>query len=451
MTETASTPRATIRLALLVELGLFVRVLAADAATWAAARRGVRWLFPDTDLYWRLGEAIRLGAPYEVSQWGVPHFALRAPGYPLFLAACQGLFGDRTLPARLVQAALGASCIWVVYRLVRRVVNGAPEPDTSSQFGGERADPGSTPSRCSLGTPALIAAALVAVEPYTVATSAVLLSEALFLPLMLLGLWGLSVIWSPSAEQGRAQGYFLKAVATGVAWGAAVLTKPSWALFPPLALGAWVAFAGVGWRPRGRALAGSLAVVLGLSAIMAPWWVRNERVFGRFVPTALWSGASLYDGLNPRATGASDMSFLNEPEVRALHEEAQDAILSARALAFARGIPFGCSNWRRSRRRGTGPPGRTSKRSRSPWVALASALVVVPLYVLAIVGAWDRRRDPRALMILAAPVLYFAAIHMVFVSSIRYRIPGFVPALGLVAIGLKKTHAKSQSRKGRPE
>ena len=72
---------------------------------------------------------------------------------------------------------------------------------------------------------------------------------------------------------------------------------------------------------------------------MAPWWVRNARVYGRFVPTALWTGASLYDGLNPRATGASDMEFLAEPEFWPLGEEAQDAALARRALAFARRHP----------------------------------------------------------------------------------------------------------------
>ena len=56
------------------------------------------------------------------------------------------------------------------------------------------------------------------------------------------------------------------------------------------------------------------------SSSMAPWWVRNARVYGRFVPTALWMGASLYDGLNPAATGASDMRFLDEPEIWPLDE-----------------------------------------------------------------------------------------------------------------------------------
>ena len=54
----------------------------------------------------------------------------------------------------------------------------------------------------------------------------------------------------------------------------------------------------------------------------------------------------------------------------------------------------------------------------------ASTLLVVPLYLLLLVGAWIRRYDLRAWLLLVGPVLYFLALHLVFVSSIRYRIPG---------------------------
>jgi hypothetical protein len=38
-------------------------------------------------------------------------------------------------------------------------------------------------------------------------------------------------------------------------------------------------------------------------------------------------------------------------------------------------------------------------------------------------------------VLLAGPVVYFALIHMVFVSSIRYRVPALVPAFGLAGLG----------------
>ena len=65
----------------------------------------------------------------------------------------------------------------------------------------------------------------------------------------------------------------------------------------------------------------------------------EREIYGRFVPTALWMGASLYDGLNPNATGASDMSFLGDREIWPLDEQDQDAELSRRAIAFARENP----------------------------------------------------------------------------------------------------------------
>lgn len=414
-------PRTRELAARWVELGLGLRVLAACAVQWLATRRGTRCLFPDTNIYWLLAQALRRGESYEVSQWGIPHFALRAPGYPAFLALLQAAFGDRTMPVRLAQALIGAGGIVVLARLVDRL---APAPGEAN---------GPAPPRWA--TPALVAAALAAVDPYTVGFTVVLLSEALFLPLMLLGLWGLSALW-PGRDQAPAPRFALAALGTGVAWGAAILTKPSWALFPPAALAAWVLAS-----PRGRrrrAALGALVVALGLAAIMAPWWARNARLYGRFVPTALWTGASLYDGLNPRADGSSDMSFLDAPEWQPLDEEAQDARLTTRALDFARTHPRRALELAAIKAARYWSPWPNAETANAPPLRLAFALWVLPIYALVLRGAWDRRRDPRALVLLAGPVLYFAAIHMVFVSSIRYRVPGLVPAFGLAGIALSR-------------
>src|SRR4029434_772606 len=65
---------------------------------------------------------------------------------------------------------------------------------------------------------------------------------------------------------------------------------------------------------------------------MLPWWVRNYLVAGRFVPTSLQVGASLYDGLSPTATGASDMRFV--PQVIAERRGADAQSIAAHAELF---------------------------------------------------------------------------------------------------------------------
>ena len=163
-------------------------------------------LFPDTNIYWELARAIRAGGPYEYVEWGdIPHFAIRTPGYPLFLAACQAVFGERTLPVRLVQAALGTLCVYLVYRLARQLVPAAirasrpPRPDDSG------------PSRSS-------PAAVAAINPHYLMMSALVLSEAAFEPLMLAALLGVAVLWPAHGSRRRAD----RGAATGWSrWAAA--------------------------------------------------------------------------------------------------------------------------------------------------------------------------------------------------------------------------------------
>jgi 4-amino-4-deoxy-L-arabinose transferase-like glycosyltransferase len=401
-----------------------LRVLAAIVVQWFTRRRGTLCVFPDTQIYWHLARTIREGAPFEVVEWGdLPRFALRTPGYPLFLAACQLVFGERVLPVRLVQAALGTWCVWLVARLTAEVT-------------------GDEASRGRLGTVPLLAAGLAAFEPSFVVTAALVLSEAVFIPLMLVSLWGLAVLW-PAASAGPPRRGGLWALATGLASGAAVLVRPSWALCVPALLLTWIVLSGRGRRAGARK--GALLVGLGVVLVMAPWWLRNARIYGRFVPTALWAGASLYDGLNPRATGASDMDdFMAAPDVWPLDEETQDAELRRRALAFVRAHPGRTLELAAIKLARFWSPWPNTEQFRSPMVNLAGAAVTVPLYVLLAHGAWDRRRDPRALVLLAGPLVYFCALHMVFASSMRYRIPAAVPALGLAAIGARRLFENSK-------
>jgi 4-amino-4-deoxy-L-arabinose transferase-like glycosyltransferase len=385
----------------LVVAGFLVRAVGALAVDRVMAGRPGHDLFPDTEIYWYLGHAIRTGRPFSVPQPGGLHHALRTPGYPLFLAFMQTLFGNLILPIRLIQAALGASTVAMAAGLVGQMRDGRRV--------------------------ALLAAGLVAFEPYGAAISVVLLSEAIFIPLMMLGLWGLAALWNDPAR--RRRGWI--AAGTGLAMGAAILVKPSWALFPPLALTAWLLAS-----RRKPAVISAGIVVGGVVLIMMPWWVRNAAIYGRFVPTALWAGASLYDGLNPRATGASDMEFLNRPPFRDLDEVRQDRALTHASLTFVRQQPRRAWSLGLVKFLRYWSPWPNEASFRSTGAVIAGAAVEVPLFLLMAVGVWIVRRDVLALTILAGPIVYFLLIHMVFVSSVRYRIPGSVPAMGLAATAL---------------
>jgi 4-amino-4-deoxy-L-arabinose transferase-like glycosyltransferase len=419
-------------LALVLEVALGLRVAAADAVEWFVRSRGPARLdlFPDTDIYWELARAIRAGGPYEYVEWGdIPHFAIRTPGYPLLLAACQALFGERTLPVRLVQAVLGTLCVYLVYHLARQVV--LTEADRA-------ADDAISPQ--GRWTVPLIAAAIAAVNPHYLVMSSLVLSEAAFEPLMLATLLGVAALWPRRRDAGgtgSVAGWRFLAIAmgSGAAAGAAVLVRPSWAPFVPGMLAAWI-FAGR-LAGQGRdAVRGAVVVAVGLVLIMAPWWIRNARTYGRFVPTALWLGASLYDGINPRATGASEMiPFLRDPEIWPLDEQDQDAELTRRAIAFARDEPGRVLELALIKVGRYWSPWTNAEGFRSWGLAVVGAVVELPVLGLMALGLWRRRRDPRAWVLLAGPVLYFCALHAVFASSMRYRIPGEMPALGLTAIG----------------
>jgi hypothetical protein len=69
----------------------------------------------------------------------------------------------------------------------------------------------------------------------------------------------------------------------------------------------------------------------------------------------------------------------------------------------------------------------------SRWLRLILALTYTPVMVLALIGVWRfARRDwPHLLCVL--PALYFTCLHVVFVSSIRYRQPAMLPLIVLAA------------------
>lgn len=417
-------------------IGGFVTLFAVALALRLAA--GVWWQsrladaqsfgFSDSHSYWELARSIAEGKPYQFDSPDAKLF--RTPGYPAVLAPLFLMWGGEppVWAARAESAVLGTLGVGAVYLL------GALAFD---------------------GRVGYLAAWLAAVLPGSVGLGVYVLSEAAFAPLLVLNAALVVAAWRATS---RSVALSLALAAGGCA-AAATLMRPSWLLFTPMAIVAGALF----FPPRGRQLLLGTAMVAGLVLGMAPWWVRNYRAIGHFVPTTLQVGASLYDGLSPQATGASEMSFVprfvaeERTEERATERTAQpeaEPPAADQPEASAPRDPFeyrldrrmfdAAANWAQQHpvdvarlavvkfaRLWNIWPNEAQFRS---WPLRLAVLVTYgPVLVLAIVGAWRFHRRGWSTALCWLPAAYLTLMHMVFVSSLRYREPPLLALLVLAA------------------
>jgi 4-amino-4-deoxy-L-arabinose transferase-like glycosyltransferase len=387
---------------LILVTALTVRLV---AAYWWQARLGAekRFAFGDSESYWRLGQSIARGESYE---YGTGMRVFRTPGYPIALA---GLFtalqndDPPVLYARFLGAALGTLTVALIMWLARELF----DPAT-----------------------AVIAGAMAAVYPGAISLSIFVLSEALFCPLMVLQL----VAWI-IADRTKGRTSLCLSSAAGVAGGLATLARPSWLLFAPLAMASSV----INRDSRLHRLRIGAVVLLAMAATLTPWWVRNHSVTGRFVMTTLQVGASLYDGLNPAASGASDMGFVTQfvqeqtkadqqPSARreGTFEQRLDQRLRMAAIAWAEQNPDQVLRLAGVKFLRMWSPWPNAAEMQSVLFRLAILLGYTPLLLLGFWGLAVRWRQGWPYRMLALPAAYFTALHVVFVSSIRYREPAML-------------------------
>ena len=408
------------QLAALLLLSLVLRLA---AAWWLDQRLQGGFAFGDSESYWALARTIASGQPYQFGLSGDSR-VFRTPGYPAVLAPIFLLAGDEPsrIWGRALGAVLGTFAVLGVWWLARRLF-------------GPRAG--------------LAAGAVAACYPGAIVTSALVLSEAPFCPLMLaqLALW--TAAWT--APSSRRAGWL--AFAAGLAAGGATLMRPSWLTFTPFA----VLVGLLASRQRLRHLGVGLAMLLGLCIAMAPWWVRNARLTGHVVLTTLQVGASLYDGLNPAADGSSNMSFVQgfteaqgkrfDPGGGETFEYYLDQQFRAAAIAWARSHPgrvLELAGTKFVRLWNVWP----NEPKFSGWPARLLVLAsYVPILALGLIGAGRSLRWGWPYVLCWLPAVYLTLLHVVFVSSIRYREPAML-ALMVLAAGVVAPREEIEKAEG---
>ena len=228
-----------------------------------------------------------------------------------------------------------------------------------------------------------------------------------------------------------------------------------------------------------------LVMLVGLVVTMTPWWLRNYQLSGHFVATTLQAGESLYDGLNPEADGSSDLPTVNVFKQQLRDELRADVITDERpaderhagerptdnnaAMSIAAIVEL---EYRTDRALGRAAidwasqhPGRVVQlaavkllriwnvwpnepRFRRLPVLLVVTVSYVPVLLAACFGVWKYSRHGWPYVLCWLPAVYFTALHVVFVSSIRYRDPAMlaliVLAAGVVCHGGSRESATAQ-------
>ena len=414
------------RLTILLAAALAVRL------AWAIAQPvtdGAIDRLPDQAEYLALGRNLLHGQGLKFfdPRFAEEVWAFRTPGYPLLVAACGG--SVRTV--RVAQAFLDTSTVLAIYLLARRWLRSGAS---------------------------LVAAGVVAVNPFLIYFTGLILTETLFTAMLA---WGMVLLL------GRADTETNRSTAVG--WGGtflwltgvlllvlSILVRQS-AIALPLVLVVVAALVnrrqGAPYHRRWPLPVGATVVLLTLLALL-PWAWRNYRVLGRWVWTTTNGGITLYDGLNPDATGASDQSFVRSmPQLRAMGEVGRSEYLSDLATQFAR----------QQKRRAVELAGLKAARTWSPvplsqeygdWKYRAVGLLyTLPLYLAVLLGLLrgggsGPALPPAAKVFLLLPAIYFTAVHMISVGSLRYRVPS-EPPMAVIAASVAALPAASWKRSGR--
>lgn len=414
-------------------LAFLIRFGAALAWQWKALEEKQLFRFGDSDSYWTIARNFVQFGRFEYG--GPDSQVFRAPLYPFYLTLFSTIENSQVavLAARTGNALLGTLVVALIFAIAYR---------TGLRWG------------------AFFAALLAALYPGAIGMSIFVLSEALFCPLMLLSLLLLLRKKTPPLTHCTQQESERNAVChpramsffwAGIASGLACLTRPSWLLFI-FPLFCYLYFDSNTWKIW---IKRCVIFITALSLTMSPWWLRNYRVTGTFVPTTLQVGASLYDSFYDVETGAStaNMAFVDGfvAEQRSEDQTASkplvgtfewrlDQRMRAAALAKIRGdfsavFRLGLLKFAR-----TWSPFPNASQTSNPWIGRAEALGYIVILGISIVATgiallW-RHDQIRLILFLFLPAIYFGVLHSFFVGSIRYRHPAMLLLCVSAAYGI---------------
>jgi len=345
----------------------------------------------DTDSYRGIAENLLGGHGYSISA-DMPT-AFRPPGYPLFIAVVERFLGG---PWSVIwaQCILGGVVALIAGSLARRLVG--------DLF-------------------ALVAAGLVAIDPYQVARCTEFMSEVFFSFAVLAAL----ALFMRAACASSVRNY----AAAGIAAGAAAMTRPEFLLFIPGAL-----FAALLWGQRKHRLLCAVVFIVASALLPAVWAARNKAALGEWIFTTTHGGYThrlsynsiFYDEVVNGPSEVWDARSLKRWQARLADETSGMSEIAADEDNYKMASGFIMADWRRAATVGLYEAGafwKLTPYGSGPYTGVVLCVFFLFLCIAGAAGvyvAWGRGPFvPITLYILTLETL----VHVYYWGNIRMRVP----------------------------
>lgn len=355
--------------------------------------------FPDEEQYWMMARSLWNG---EGLRDELGFRATRMPLYPAALSPFTAMPGG-VLAAKAVQ--------WIAGALAAVLTAAAATTFFNRRTG-------------------LIAGFIVALDPFLTFFSSLLLTETLFVTALAALWWMLS----PMMLRNSIREKYGRWIVAGLLSAICVYLRESSFGLVIVAM----VFVVIYHRFERKAVVGatlSLGIVV---AALVPWAARNQAVTDDWCWLTHRAGISLYDGVGPQASGASDLGDKKQSEaVRGLDEVQWNRYFLDHALAAIKADPGRVLHLAGVKLTRMWNPIPNVETYQSPAVRFLSAAWTIPTFALAAVGAillsiGKKRGGLPIALFLLLPAMYLSVLHSLFVGSVRYRLAA-IPMIEILA------------------